>query len=281
MSKADINRMFVHIEVHNITILVGDNIRDLFLSGNLENINIEKCSNIPPYLYFTPLFSKKENSSYQLPVFDAFKNAASVDVSISPIGRAFDCKSLLQFQNLTALNLKGNLVNLEALSELKHLERIGLRYVPDLSHMPKISDWVNLKSFIGYNVEETKGKLLRAELNKLLKEREMDYSGVTKLRKAIWFTTEYGIPFSDWDSKNSKFATNAYKACLKQIRRSQTEKEVQDAIICFIEAINQLNNIETSERDDVWIAVTQLIESFSSKISQKTAQKWFDEIRDF
>lgn len=280
LTKANINRMFIHTEKYTSRISIGDKIRDLFLSGNLENINIETCSTIP-YLYFSPHCSQKEIAPYQLPVFKALKDVTSVAMDNSPAGQAFDCESLLQFQNITALSLTGNLIHLEVLAELTHLERIGLRYVPDLTNMPKLTSWKNLKSFIGYNIEETKGKVLRAELNKLLKEEELDYSSVSKLRKAIWFTTEYDIPFSDWESKNAKIATKAYKASLKEINKSKTENEVHEAIARFIEVINQLDNIETSEREDAGVAVGQLIESSALGISQKTGQRWFDEIRDF
>lgn len=280
LTKVNINRMSIHTEKYTIRISIGDNIRDFFLSGNLENIDIEKCSTIP-YLYFSPLCSQNKTLPYQLPVFKALENAASVNINNSPIGQAFDCKSLLQFQNLKALSLTGNLIHLDVLAELKHLETIGLRFVPDLTNIPKLTVWENLKSFIGYNIEETKGKVLRTELNKLLKEKELDYSGISKLRKAIWFTTEYNIPFSSWESKNAKIATKAYKTCLKEINKSKTENEVHEAIARFIEVINQLDNIETSEREDAGVAVDQLIESSALGISQKTGQLWFDEIRDF
>lgn len=281
LTKADITRMFISTEVHNIRLFVGDKIRDLFLLGSLDWIDIEESSCTPPYLYFSPLCPKKETTPYQLPIFRAFEQASSVGVSNSPADGAFDCRSLLQFRNLRSLNLTGNMTNLDALSDLKQLQHIGLRYVPDLSRMPKLTVWPDLKSFIGYNIEETDGKLLRAELRKLMKEKEMEYSSVTNLRKAIWFATEYGIPFSDWDSKNSKIATKAFKACMKEIKKTNTEDQVCDAITCFIAVINQLDNIETGEREDVWVAVTQLIESSALEISEETGRKWFDEIRDF
>ncbi|GLC80987.1 hypothetical protein [Lacrimispora brassicae] len=280
LTKANINKIFIHTEKNKIEVSTGDKIRLLSLSGNLKNIDIKKCTTIP-YLYFSPLCSQAETRLCQLPVYKALEKAASVDINSSPMGMAFDCKSLLQFQNLTSLNLTGNLANLESLTELKHLERIGLRFVPNLTNMPKLMNWKNLKSFIGWNIEETAGKVLKAELNELLKEKELDYSSVSKLRKTIWFTTEYGIPFSGWEDKNAKIATKAYKACLKEIKKSKTESEVHEAIIRFIEVINQLTDIETSEREDAGTAVSQLIESSVLGISQKTGKKWFDEIRDF
>lgn len=280
LTKANINRFFLHTEKNKIQISTGDHIRSLFLSGDLNNIAIKECTSIP-YLHFSPLCSPTEKQPYSLPSYTSLEKATSVDVSNSPLGPAFDCRSLLQFQDLTSLNLTGNVTHLEALTEWENLERIGLRFVPDLTNMPKLMSWKNLKSFIGWNIEETAGKVLRTELNQLLKEKEMNYSSVSKLRKAIWFITEYGIPFSGWEDKNAKVATKAYKTCLKEIKKSKTESDVRQAIVGFIDAINQLSNIETSEREDVGTAVSQLIASSVLDISQETGNKWFDEIRDF
>jgi hypothetical protein len=280
LTKANINRFFLHTETNKIKLSIGDKIQSLFLSGNLENFEIKKCTTVP-YLYFTPLFSRTETQLYQLPVYKQLENATLIEVSGSPIGQPFDCKSLLQFSNLTSLNLSGNLVCLEALAELTHLERVGLRFVPDLTNMPKLTTWKKLKSFIGWNIEETVGKMLKAELNALSKEKELEYSSVSKLRKTIWFTTEYGIPFSDWEDKNAKTATKAYKTCLKEIKKSKTEIEVRKAIVEFVEVINKLSNIETSEREDAGTAVNQLVKSSVLRISQEKGNEWFDEIRGF
>lgn len=280
LTKANIRRTFIYAENSKIEISIGDNIRELFLSGSLANIDIKKCSTIP-YLHFSPVCSQTDTCPYQLPEYKALKKAVSVVISCSPAEQAFDCRSLLQFQNLTYLNLTGNLTNLDALAELEQLKSIGLRYVPDLTNMPKLRTWKNLKSFIGWNIEETAGKILRAELKELSKEKELDYTHVSKLRKAIWFTTEYGIPFSGWENGKAKIATKAYKTCLKEIKKAKTEPELHKAIAAFIEAINQLPELETPEREDVGTAVSQLIASSVLEISQKTGEEWFDELRNF
>lgn len=260
-------------------VLLGHKMRSLFLAGNLNNITIIIGS--VPHLNFSLLGMKSEDKSYQLPVYSALKEATSVDIANEPTGQAFDCNSLLQFQDVTSLCLIGNMINLEALKELKHLERIGLHFLRDLSNMPSLKSWVNLESFIGNNIEETEGKIIKSELNNIMKVRELDYSSVSKLRKKIWFTTEYEIPFSNWEKKNEKIAVKAYKVCLKEVQKSDTEPEVKNAIFRFIERINQLHNIETSEREDVGTAVNQLIEASAVEISQQTGEMWFDEMRDF
>lgn len=280
LTKADIRELSVHTEKYIVQISTGDKLKSLILSGCLEKIVLKECTEIPK-LSFCLNCPQTENVSYQLPAYKVLERATSVDINNSPIGTAFDCTSLLQFPNLINLNLTGNMINLSALAKLINLERIGLRFIPELQDMPELISWNNLSSFIGYNIEETAGKALRAELNQLLKEKAMNFSGITKLRKKKWFITEYGIPFSGWEDKNAKIATKAYKVCLNEIKKSKTENELQEAIIKFIKTVNKLQGIETSEREDVGTAIEQLAEASPIEIPQEKWQVWFDEIREF
>ena len=150
-----------------------------------------------------------------------------------------------------------------------------------MENFPPLNSWTNLKSFIGWNIDEITGKRLNAELKQLTKEKELDYSSVSKLRSSIWFTTEYGIPFTNWEPKNAKIATKAYKTALKEIAKAKTENEIKTSIAGLIEIINKLPNIETEEREDTGIAIIQLVETSKLNISHETANNWFDEIRDF
>jgi len=280
LTKANIYGFSLHVYKGKVNISIGSKTKVLSLSGNIEDIDIKKCDTFP-YLRFKPRGRLDENGQYQLPLYKLLENAPIVDIDIPPIGIPFDCKSLLQFANLKNLSLSGNLTNVDVLAELKHLEAIALRYVPDLTNVPNLSAWVNLKSFIGWNIEETAGKVLKKELNELAKTKELEHSSVSQLRKKIWFTTEYGIPFSAWEGKSEKTATKAYKTCLKEIKKAKTENEVHKAIIDFVKVINSLPNIETTEREDAGTAVLQLIESSVLEISEETGIKWFDEVRDF
>ncbi|WP_240458452.1 hypothetical protein [Sphingobacterium luzhongxinii] len=109
----------------------------------------------------------------------------------------------------------------------------------------------------------------------------MEYSSVSKLRKKTWFTTEYGIPFTNWDGNNAKTATKAYKVALKEINKAKTEKDVKLAIVKLVQLINTLPNIETVEREDTGTAVEQLVASSKLNLTQELAAQWFDEVRDF
>jgi hypothetical protein len=279
LTQAQIHTLVIDVYSNEIEIIIGEKLEALSLGGYLDNITIKKCIKIP-LLHFRPLCSDSKTQTHYLPVYKAIEKATHASVSVPPIGQAFDCESLLQFSDLTDLQLRGNLTNIQALAELKHLKHIALRYVPDLTDMPSLTAWNNLRSFIGWNIEETAGKAIKAELNKLSKEKDMGLTDVSQLRKKIWFTTEYGIPFSAWENKYAKIATKAYKACLKEIKKAKAESEVHKAIVEFIESMNKLPNIETPEREDIATAVDQLVESSSLEISQETGLKWFDETID-
>ncbi|MGJ1391001.1 hypothetical protein ACR78F_11525 [Sphingobacterium spiritivorum] len=280
LTKADIGNFHVHSAGEQVELTLGSKIRRLYLSGNLAQFQIKQSAQIP-YLHFSPDTAKKEIVSYKLPVFRNFEQVPHIDVNVPPVGQAFDCKSLLQFTNLKSLSLSGNLTNLHELKELKHLESIELRYVPDLAAMPALTTWPQLTYFIGWNIEEEAGKVLKKELQQLSKESVFTYASVSKLKKKIWFTTEYGILFAGWADKNAKLATKAYKTALKEISKAKTEDEVKASIGKVIRVINTLPDIETTEREDAGLAVDQLIQSSSLSISSEKANQWFNEYRDF
>lgn len=107
------------------------------------------------------------------------------------------------------------------------------------------------------------------------------WGNVTQLRKAIWFATEYGIPLSDWEDKKAKAAVRAYKACLKEVGKAETEDSVRQAVTLFVRTFNRLPDMETVEREDVFTAVDQLVEAAGLGISRETGRAWFDGVREF
>jgi TATA-box binding protein (TBP) (component of TFIID and TFIIIB) len=150
-----------------------------------------------------------------------------------------------------------------------------------LSTLPALDTWPNLNYFIGWNIEEQTGKVLKKQLATLEKERTFKYASVSNLKKPEWFITEFGIPFGVWPIKNNKVAVKAYKDALKVIKKASSIEDVQEAIKILVEVINDLPNIETTEREDTWEAVMQLVSFSTLEIEEKTAGKWFDQYRDF
>lgn len=279
-TSADIVRLSIHAKDSKIHVRTGDKTPILTLSGALEKFELEERPTIPAVRFCMDY--PKEKGTCQLPVYKALAKAACLDVNNSVGGAAFDCASLLQFQDLRSLGLRGNVRNLSALAELKNLESIELRFIPDLQGVPDLESWSRLKHFIGYNVEESAGKKMRAELNQLKKTREMSrYSSVTKLRKPIWFATEHGLPFSGWEEGNAKKAATAYKSFSGKVKKAASEDEVRKAVTEFVEKINRLSGIETTEREDVHTAVSQLMETYALEVSPEKWTSWFDETRDF
>lgn len=253
----------------------------LHLSGNIELFEIKATQEID-HIRIEPNTEKDQSvSAYHLPIIPDLAKISSLDVIVKPIGQAFDCESLLQFPNLKNLNLTGNITNTACLKQLHQLERIGIRYAVNLEGFPALNTWENLSSFIAWNIDEKTGKTLNTQLKHLAQEKQLDYSSVSKLRSPIWFSTEYGIPFENWENKNAKIAIKAYKSALKKISKAQNEQDVKESIIELIEMINTLLNIETVEREDTGVAVQQLVESSKFDIDQKIVNAWFDEFRDF
>lgn len=280
LSLAFMRHFSVQVEEHKVDLSLGENIRNFSAEGNLQNLEILKVQGLST-AGFSPEIVDESKSSYQLPEFPALKEIESIDISMKPIGQPFDCQSLLQFPNLESVSLSGNLTNLSQLKKLVKLEGLALRFVPNLDDLPALDSWPKLNSFIAWNVAESKGKLLRVELRKLKKERKMEYSTVSKLRKPIWFTTVYGIPFSGWEEKLEKKAIRLYKSAMKKLKKCTDEEEAEVLIKEFTLAFNEFPAMETSEREDIGEAVLQLIQIPSFIIDAKKGILWFDQVRDY
>ena len=78
-----------------------------------------------------------------------------------------------------------------------------------------------------------------------------------------------------------KIAIKAYKFALKEISKAKTKQDVEEVIIELVAMVNTLPNIETVEREDIGLAIQQLVEASTLDIDQETVNTWFDEIRDF
>lgn len=287
LSHAQIHNFSIKAEEHPITLVLNHpdddkkGLYSLHLAGHIEHFEIITTAAYP-HIRIEPTTNKDQMvSAYDLPVMKNLATITSLDLTVKPLGQAFNCESLLQFPNLKNLNLTGNITNTASLKQLRQLERIGIRYAVNLEGFPVLNTWENLTSFIGWNIDEKTGKRLNAELKHLAKEKQLDYSSVSKLRSSIWFTTEYEIPFENWESTNAKIAIKAYKSALKEISAAKTRQDVKRVIIELVEMTNALPNIETVEREDTGLAVQQLVEASTLDIDQETVDNLLDEIRDF
>lgn len=276
--NANIRNLYIESN-YKLNLSFGENINYLDLYGNLDNYIIKKCSKVPS-LGFYP---KKDNTvkQYVLPNYECFKSAEAVLVKVDPNGAPFDCNSLLQFPNLKLLHLIGNMTNLSSLKKLKNLSKLGFWDVPELSDLPNIDNWKELNKFVAINIDETTGKRLKEEFNKLKKERTFEFVSISKLRDKLWFKTEYNLPFSTWDSKKEEKATSIYKKCLKEIKNASSEENIKNAIINFTSEFNKMDDIESIEREDIYTSLCILMKNSPIKIEHDIWLKWFDETRNF
>ncbi|WP_312798264.1 hypothetical protein [Tianweitania sp.] len=186
----------------------------------------------------------------------------------------FDCASLTQCKILQFLRLYGGMRNLEALSQLP-LQGLELRFVPDLSSLPNVSGWP-LQNLVAWNVDEARGNQLVTELKSTGNEVR-----ISQLRSKAWFVAEHGLPFAAWPKKNEKPASKAFKSAAKHLSKANAPVEAKAVIKAFADAINALDGIETSEREDAAEAVRLLAETRPDLISAEQAQSQFDVVRRF
>lgn len=279
LTNTGIYDLIIEDNGHKIELSLGKDIYRLKLCGNIDNYIINKCAKVP-VLSFE--IKEKENvKCYKLPIIKSFWEATEINIEISSLSSPFDCSSLLQFPNLKKLFLIGNVTNLESLKELKNIEKLGIWSAPNLSGMPKLNNWNNLNWFVANNIDENAGKIFRREILDLKKIKSFEFSSVTNLRDKLWFQTNYGIPFSEWNGLNERKATRAYKICLDKVKKSNTKEDLKKAIINFTDIFNKMENIETTERDDVYIALCTIMKNTSIEINAKEWESWFDERREF
>ncbi len=280
-SGANIYHFFLELGDNIELTLSNLSVHHLCVRGQLSNLALhDKQSNVE-CLSFQPDCSKNAKSEpYQLPVLPSLAQVESINIHVDPMGQAFDCASLLQFENLTDITLSGNLTNFAALTKLD-LRNLAIRYCPNLTDFPSLDSWAELNQLIIWNAEETNGKRLRSELNKLKKVKELEHASVSKLRKKDWFVTEYGLPFSAWTKGNERIANKAYKSAVKEIAVAINEQEIKAAIYKLVDAVNQLDDIETPHRDDMSLAIDNLADVCPIDIDHHKFNQWFDDKREF
>lgn len=154
-----------------------------------------------------------------------------------------------------------------------------------LSELPALQAWPQLDSFIAYNVEEAAGKRLRQQLKDRNKTRPWaGYTSVSQLRKPEWWAKEYGRPFAGWAAARARIAHAAYDLAEQEIGAASSLDHVQAALTTFTARFNTVKGIETSEREDLGLAVQQLAQlpaALALKLTHEQAGQWFDENRDY
>jgi hypothetical protein len=267
---ARIDHLTVSLRGAALTIVLPTTTSTFTAQGDLSRLQAEAAADGNcPHLHFYPdTRASRHAEPLELPPLPSLGAATSVYVGVKPLRQPFDCGSLLQFPYLTGVRLLGQLTNLEALAELPHLQRLQLRDCPDLTGLPSLTAWPDLRDLDAANIGQAAGRDLRQQL----KDRQLARASVTGLRTAEWFEQDYGLPFSTWPAATARHATKAFRA-------AEAADDPEKGIRAFIHAINDLPGIGTIEREDVGEAVALL--AARTKTSEDLALSWFDADRDF
>ncbi|MHA7963383.1 hypothetical protein ACX93W_04490 [Paenibacillus sp. CAU 1782] len=256
----------------------------LSVSGDL--LRFSATGDLPSMLVLAPYTSKRKNAEpFILPDLGELRHVTNLMLQNEPMAQPISLECISRFPNLTSLSLWGNFCDLGTLAVLEGLVNLELRFMPDLTYLPALDSWPLLDRFIAYNVEEDGGKQLKKQMKARAITRPWnDYASVSKLRKAEWWTSEYGQPFSSWPKRLAKVANEAYNLAQEALAQARSLAEAEVAITDFAKRFNALKGIETTEREDLGEAVWQLSQGdhlISEPIPEELAQRWFDSVRDY
>ena len=222
----------------------------LSVSGDLSRFSADAL---------TPRTSpRRYEGPYMMPDVGALHQVASLTLQNEPMAQPISLECLNRFPNLKSLSLRGSFCDLYQLAGQTQLERLALRFMPDLGGLPGLSTWPVLDSFIAFNIEETEGKRLRQQLKSRAAIRAWTkHSSVSQLRKHEWWEAEFGRPFSAWPKRSAKLANEAFEAALAALAQARSIADAEAVFTAFTVRFNALKGIETAERDDLGEAVWQ------------------------
>ncbi len=198
-----------------------------------------------------------------------------------PLGQPVSLTMLRAFPSLRSVSLRGGFTDFDVLAEFPRLTSIELRFVPRIEGLPPLASFPELTRFIGWNIIDVPGKALRSELRRLGQVRELRHASVSQLRSAEWFEHEYGLPYSGWRAPLAKRAVTAHRTSQAALRACATAQEAERVLSEFVDGFNGMDGIETAEREDLAVAVVQLVTQVGTLISPQRALAVFDEVREF
>jgi hypothetical protein len=256
----------------------------LSVSGDLSRFSA--TGDMPSSLTLAPRTGRRKNDTpFVLPDLGELYQVTNLTLHNAPMGQPISLECLNRFPNLNSLSLWGNFCDLVLLAHLDQLTNLELRFMPELGDLPPLNAWPLLDRFIAYNVEEVAGKRLKQQMKTRAKTRPWTgYASVSQLRKAEWWTTELGRPFSSWPKRLAKQANEAYNVAQAALAQARSFANAEAAITAFTVRFNTLKGIETTEREDLGEAVWQLSQSdhqIGQPITEEMAQSWFDAARDY
>lgn len=211
-------------------------------------------------------------------------------------------KILLAYPDLMSLRLWGKPGYIRNYNEIKSFEKLSTFTTVDMfgfckEDIPKPEEVPELKWFWMSSLPEDAAKEAR-RLYKNEVEYGMDF-WIKKARKPEWLEENLENPFRAWDGQDSipvsmaKKATIQYKKTLNDIKKINFDSidnaidELLIVITNYTEAFNKMNKnkgfIETVEREDIYVALCELIDAIPSniEIDKDIIFELFDSKRDF
>lgn len=269
-SAADIVHLSVTLRDVTVSMTLPARVRTFTVSGavTLLQPDLAPAGTCPALFVYPSTRASRSAGPLPLPPLPALRGTSSIYVGVKPMRQAFDCASLLQFPDLTEVRLFGQLTNLEVLERLTGLERLQVGDCPDLSGLPPLATWPDLRRFDASNIIRETGQDLRQQL----KRHRIPQASVTGLRTVEWFEKDYGLPFSAWPPTTARRAIAAFRA-------AEAAGDPETGIREFVRAINGLPDLDTIQREDAAEAVAML--AARAKIDEDVALGWFDDERDF
>ena len=117
---------------------------------------------------------------------------------------------------------------------------------------------------------------------------------ITKPRKPEWLAQNLDNPFRDWDGAEhipavaAKKATAQYRKTrsllMKLAAKPDESAQIQalEAVSAYTQTFNKMRFIETEERDEIYMALCNMLDALSDDVLKKSELlEKFEQLRDF
>ena len=186
----------------------------------------------------------------------------------------------------------GNLGNFSAVGGFRELTNLstfdlfgfGAADIPTPEQMPE------LRWFWMTSLPETAAKAAK----QIWKGKPGMDLRITKPRKPEWLAQNLDNPFRGWDGAEhipaaaAKKAASQYRKTRSQLVKlaAQSDEDAQaqalDAVAAYTQTFNKMGFIETVERDEIYMALRDILDALPDSTLQKEALiEKFEELRDF
>lgn len=197
-----------------------------------------------------------------------------------------------QLKELRLWGEPGNLQNFSSLSNLQYLTNFSTYdlFGFSSSDIPSPKQMPNLKWFWMTSLPEDAAKDVKAKW-KNTKDIKLR---ITKPRKSEWLAQNLDNPFRNWDGAEhipqacAKKAANQYRKTRAQLLKLAinnddiSQSKAIESIIAYTQTFNKMQFIETIERDEIYMALCNILEAMpASCINKKELLNKFEELRDF